>query len=458
MAFGTGEAVGRPTPARLMDRLNALARIRYQLLGGILFAVVLPFIIGADFALEVPTALNSPERTLVGSLLALTLGMWILRRMMEFPGIRALSFVLTSFASSYAVTILIFFFARVDYSRLQLALSFLLILPWSYLTVIIERRVRHPRLFVLPYGDAPRLAEVPGADWIMAPTGVQLRLPLGDAEDGDAGSQPEGLSEGPLGGLPPGVSGVVADLRVDLPPRIEEFLANCALRGIPVYHSKQIRESLAGRVEIDHLAENTLGSLIPSSLYFSAKRFFDVALAVLSLPLFAAVLAATAIAIKRDDGGRIFFRQRRVGYRGQVFTILKFRTMREGSENGELFTTDGDDRVTRVGRILRRYRIDELPQIINILRGEMSWIGPRPESERLSRWYANKIPFYVYRHIVLPGISGWAAVNQGNVAQLPAATGKLHYDFFYIKNFSPWMDLLVTIRTIGIVLTGFGAR
>jgi lipopolysaccharide/colanic/teichoic acid biosynthesis glycosyltransferase len=122
------------------------------------------------------------------------------------------------------------------------------------------------------------------------------------------------------------------------------------------------------------------------------------------------------------------------------------------------FTIDGDPRVTRLGAVLRRFRIDELPQIWNIVRGDMSWIGPRPEARALAEWYEDQIPFYSYRHIVRPGISGWAAVNQGNVAEIDAATAKLQYDFYYIKHFSLWLDLLIVAKTVHTVLTGFGAR
>jgi lipopolysaccharide/colanic/teichoic acid biosynthesis glycosyltransferase len=121
-------------------------------------------------------------------------------------------------------------------------------------------------------------------------------------------------------------------------------------------------------------------------------------------------------------------------------------------------TGDGDERITRVGRILRKFRLDELPQIFNIMKGEMSWIGPRPEAEVLSRWYQSEIPFYRYRHVVKPGISGWAQVNQGHVADVEQVHRKLQYDFYYIKYFSPWLDLLILLRTIKTILTGFGSR
>ena len=121
-------------------------------------------------------------------------------------------------------------------------------------------------------------------------------------------------------------------------------------------------------------------------------------------------------------------------------------------------TKDNDVRITPVGRFLRQTRLDELPQLLNVLKGEMSWIGPRPEALVLSQWYEREIPFYPYRHIVRPGITGWAQVHQGHVANVEDVTEKLHFDFYYIKHYSFWIDLIVVGRTIKTMLTGFGAR
>ena len=137
------------------------------------------------------------------------------------------------------------------------------------------------------------------------------------------------------------------------------------------------------------------------------------------------------------------------------------RTMRSvemDDERSAAMTKDHDDRITRLGHFLRKWRLDELPQIINILKWEMSWIGPRPEAQVLSVWYTNEIPFYRYRHVVKPGISGWAQVNQGHVADVHDVHRKLQYDFYYIKYFSPWLDALIFFRTIKTILTGFGSR
>jgi lipopolysaccharide/colanic/teichoic acid biosynthesis glycosyltransferase len=168
-----------------------------------------------------------------------------------------------------------------------------------------------------------------------------------------------------------------------------------------------------------------------------------------------------AIAIRCDSRGPALFRQKRVGHAGRPITIYKFRTMRPvdvEDERSAAMTQDGDERITRVGRLLRTLRIDELPQIFNILKWEMSWIGPRPEAEVLSVWYTSEIPFYRYRHVVKPGISGWAQVNQGHVAEVDEVHRKLQYDFYYIKYFSPWLDILILFRTIKTMLTGWGAR
>ena len=167
--------------------------------------------------------------------------------------------------------------------------------------------------------------------------------------------------------------------------------------------------------------------------------------------------------IRIDSKGPALYRQTRAGYRGKPFTVYKLRTMVDvppaatGTREAAI-TRDNDPRVTRIGRVLRRTRIDELPQIINILEGTMSWIGPRPEAQVLSDWFETALPFYRYRYIVRPGITGWAQVNQGHVAEEHQVLEKLHYDFFYIKNFSLWLDVLIIFRTVSTIVSGFGAR
>ena len=236
------------------------------------------------------------------------------------------------------------------------------------------------------------------------------------------------------------------------------------LSGVPVLHVKQAQEALTGRVEIEHLSENTLGSLNPNDTYLQVKKIGDFIAAVLVLLLAWPFFLLIALLVKIDSPGAAIFAQPRVGYRGKVFTIYKFRTMSaqpshaEGDARQSAMTSDNDQRITRLGRFLRKMRIDELPQVFNILRGQMSWIGPRPEAQALSKWYEGELAFYRYRHIVRPGITGWAQINQGHVTEVDDVLEKLHYDFFYVKNFSFWLDLLITFRTIRTILTGFGSR
>jgi lipopolysaccharide/colanic/teichoic acid biosynthesis glycosyltransferase len=252
-----------------------------------------------------------------------------------------------------------------------------------------------------------------------------------------------------------------------LPDEWEAFLADAALAGRIVYQVKQLSESLTGRVELEHLSENSFGSLLPALGYFYLKSVADFLFAVLILPFAIPVMAIASAAILLDDGGPVLFRQRRVGHAGRIFTAYKFRTMRSIDDRRErddddvrksLATDDSDPRITRVGRVIRKYRIDELPQIINILLGQMSWIGPRPEPEILTRWFVAEIPYYRYRHVVKPGISGWAQVNLGYVSGVDGINTKLQYDFYYIKYFSPWLDILILFRTIKTMLTGYGSR
>jgi lipopolysaccharide/colanic/teichoic acid biosynthesis glycosyltransferase len=216
-------------------------------------------------------------------------------------------------------------------------------------------------------------------------------------------------------------------------------------------------------VEIDHLSETSFGSLVPARGYFHLKTLIDFMAVVLALPLLLPIMLVAGLCILADDGRPVFFRQRRIGHRGTPFHVFKFRTMRVDHKAAvdarqAAMTGDLDPRITRVGRFLRKSRIDELPQIFNILLAEMSWIGPRPEAEVLSHWYVGEIPFYRYRHVVKPGISGWAQTNQGHVAKVEDIHRKLQYDFYYIKYFSPFLDLLILFKTLKTMLTGFGAR
>lgn len=412
---------------------SILIRKRFQFIGALLFAALVPWLArwllpGSMFE---PASLN----TLQANGIAVILAFWTRLSIETYPGIRRSSVILPAALTGHGVAVVWFLLTRFPYDRIGLAAGFILHVAWLYLLYIrAERKVRR-RIAVVPFGATGKLAQIESVDWH-----VLNRAQLHEARS---------------------CSAIVADFSADLPSEWEAFLADAALAGRIVYQVKQLSESLTGRVELEHLSENSFGSLVPVIGYFYLKGFADFLLALLILPVVVPLMVIVGLAIRLDSRGSALFRQKRVGHLGRLITVYKFRTMHvieAADERNAAMTRSDDDRVTSVGRLLRKLRIDELPQIINILKWEMSWIGPRPEAQVLSVWYTSEIPFYRYRHVVKPGISGWAQVNQGHVAEVDEVHRKLQYDFYYIKYFSPWLDVLIFFRTIKTMLTGFGSR
>ena len=166
-----------------------------------------------------------------------------------------------------------------------------------------------------------------------------------------------------------------------------------------------------------------------------------------------------AIAIKLESKGPAFFIQRRVGQGGKEFNMIKLRSMCLNSEvNGAQFAGEDDPRITRIGKFIRKVRIDEIPQFMNVLKGEMALIGPRPEQQAFVKEFEQKIPLYTYRHVVKPGITGWAQVTHGYADDEDSTKEKLAHDFYYVKNLSLWLDIMVIVKTIKTMISGFGAR
>jgi len=409
-------------------------RIRFQLGIGLLAAVLIPYGIRYQFDIRAGdlAALND---SLIATTLALIAGYYAFRRVSHYPGVRASYHIFPTFAATYGVALAVFFFLRLNYSRLHFLGSFVVCVGWYYVVYFKLQRQQRLTIGIVPFGEVEPLLQIEEVRWVT----------LGDPDAEEHGCD-----------------AIVADLRADIPDAWERFLADRALAGTLVMHVKQMEESLTGRVAIDHLSENNLGSLIPGIVYAKVKRVWDFGISVVLLPILLPFLLLVALLIRLDSPGPVLFRQERMGYRGEKFRMFKFRSMRVAAAGPDArdaaMTQDDDARVTRLGRHLRRYRIDELPQIVNILKGEMSWIGPRPEAVPLSLWYEAELPFYRYRHIVRPGITGWAQVRQGHVADVSDVLWKLQYDFYYIKNFSFWLDLLIVARTVRTIVSGFGAR
>jgi len=190
-----------------------------------------------------------------------------------------------------------------------------------------------------------------------------------------------------------------------------------------------------------------------------AKRISDLLFAGIGLIVAAPLMLLTALAIHLDSRGPIVYRQERVGEGGRIFTLCKFRSMRADAEAGTpVWARDRDDRVTRVGRFIRLTRLDELPQLWNVLRGDMSFVGPRPERPYFVQQLASAIPFYTERHAVKPGVTGWAQVKYRYGASIEDAMEKLRYDLYYIKHLSIVFDLTIVIDTVKVILSGKGAQ
>lgn len=408
-------------------------QLRYQLGGPLLFAAALPYGVRAATVSD-PRLLAILQQTFIASVIAIIVGTWLFRSVSNYPGVEASSYILPSFSIAYALVLLGLVFGRLEYNRAVLFFGYAGSIIWSYLVYSRLQR-KTLRIGIIPIGAVAPLRSLQSVHWIEIP-------------DPSSGFQK--------------VDAITLDLRADLPDNWERMLADCALAGLPVYHCKHLYESLTGRVELEHLSENSFGTLSPASAWMTLKHVLDWVTALAFVVSIAPIGLILALIIVLDSPGSPIFRQTRVGYRGRLFTVYKLRTMRPLThgvdERAVAMTQAGDARVTRVGRILRRTRIDELPQVINILKGEMSWIGPRPEADVLSRWYDTEIAFYRYRHIVRPGITGWAQVNQGHVTDVDDVRDKLYYDFFYIRNYSPWLDFLIIARTFMTVFTGFGSR
>lgn len=240
-------------------------------------------------------------------------------------------------------------------------------------------------------------------------------------------------------------------------------LLECKVKGIKVVELPTFFEREYRQVLLESLNPSwmVLGDGFRQSLVGAfAKRLFDLLVSGVLLVLCVPVLLVAAIAIYVESGAPVLYRQERVGRGGRVFTLFKLRSMLRNAERGGLarWAATDDDRVTRAGRFLRRYRLDELPQLINVLKGEMSFVGPRPERPAFVDQLVKQIPYYALRHGVKPGITGWAQVRYAYGASVDDAVEKLQYDLYYVKNHSLFMDLMILLATVEVVAWGKGAR
>jgi sugar transferase (PEP-CTERM system associated) len=243
---------------------------------------------------------------------------------------------------------------------------------------------------------------------------------------------------------------------------MDDLLA-CRLSGVPVTNLVGFMERVKGIVPLESLKASWLiygDGFRQGRVRSFIKRAFDVVVSATLLVLAAPVMVLAAIAIMLESPGPVIYRQQRVGRAGLTFDVLKFRSMRVDAEGDGTprWAATNDDRVTWVGRLLRRARIDELPQLVNVLKGEMSFVGPRPERPYFVAQLGQSIPFYALRLSVKPGITGWAQVRHAYCASVEDTAKKLEYDLYYVKNHSLFLDLVILLETVRVVLFGEGAR
>lgn len=232
--------------------------------------------------------------------------------------------------------------------------------------------------------------------------------------------------------------------------------------GIKVEEVHSIYERITGRILVEHLSPSWLifsDGFHKAPALMAGKRLFDVAVAGLALLISTPLMAAIALAIFFESGAPVLFRQNRVGQNGKIFSMLKFRSMQnEPADHGPQWTKSSDRRITRVGRFIRKFRLDELPQLVNVLRGQMSLVGPRPEQPAFVEMLEQEIPYYGQRHTLRPGITGWAQVKYGYGGSVEETRTKLEHELFYIKHLSLALDLAIVFETGKVLLSGRGAK
>ncbi|MFQ5596229.1 MAG: sugar transferase [Anaerolineae bacterium] len=255
-----------------------------------------------------------------------------------------------------------------------------------------------------------------------------------------------------------GVSDIILAITGEMHADLIHTLMTFQEHGVRVIPMAQLYEELTGRIAVEHVGSHwhimlPLDHPGTGNIYPGLKRAFDVLVATAGLVVLAVMLPFIAVALYLDSPGPLFYTQERIGKGGKPFRILKLRSMVPDAEkNGAVWAEEDDPRVTRVGRFLRRASLDELPQLLNVLRGEMSIVGPRPERPIFANRLAEEIPIYRLRHAVKPGMAGWALIHYGYSSSVEDALVKLQYDLYYIKHQSIFLDVVILLRTFGRVL------
>ena len=356
-------------------------------------------------------------------------------RLVSFPIRNPLLLFLLITISIYIVAIAVPAAFRFYYSRSFALLSLVLTLLWLVLGyLIVFRHQASKKIGLISDQYSEFLLTIPGYRWVLI--SIDNGPPSTDFDI------------------------IAADLHYPLSDDWKRFLADANISGTPIIHSAELYETLTGCVSLADISDVSIDNIATTHPnYAPYKRILDIFVVALFSPLLILLMTVIAVAIRIENTGPTLFVQERTGFRNRPFRLYKFRSMESKTETAApQFAQSDDQRVTRVGRFLRKHRLDELPQLINVATGSMSLIGPRPEQPDFAQQYARTIPFYAYRHSVRPGITGWAQVSHGYTSSEESTRKKLEHDFYYIKNVSPWLDFLIVLKTFNTILGGYGSR
>ncbi len=251
------------------------------------------------------------------------------------------------------------------------------------------------------------------------------------------------------------IDAMLVDFNHDLDENWMHFLAYCQNNAIPIIPLNTFLENTWGRVPVEMIKSSKTFTITTFKPYLLVKPVIEWCLALAGIIATSPVMLATALVVKMTSPGPIIYRQVRLGLNGKPFVIYKFRTMLNGAdEKGSYSTVENDERLTPVGHTLRKYHLDELPQLFNVLMGNMALVGPRPETVELSKVYADNIPYYFFRTTLKPGVTSWSHIHQGNVSGIELNKIKLSYDIYYMKHISPFIDFYILLKTVWVIVMG----
>ncbi len=435
----------RTTPHTERNRLASstarrqTAQLAWSFVGGITLLLSYGIALGLLWG-ELVTP-QFPQTVLWCSLPYLLAAHWIYSGA-GLPSAERTSLLLVTTAMPFLLLMLGFALLQQPYSRGAVLLVYVLSTAWFLLGNRLRRRLPLQRLTCLDPGIPELLNSWCGMDTLQ---NRDIELHPFPADNADLGAFMD-------------FDGVVLDRRVPSTTQRSQLLGRLKLSHMRLYSVEAVAELLSGRKMLPSKRDD-LWQMDGNPAYDVAKRVADVFAVLLTLPLWLPLCVAVGLAVRLDSRGPALYSQLRTGRDGHAFRLWKFRSMRHTpTPETAQFAKAQDNRVTRVGRFIRRWRFDELPQLVNVLLGHMSLIGPRPEQVEFVESFAMRIPAYTYRHLVRPGLTGWAQMQQGYADSEEGTKVKLSYDLYYVANYSVALDLLILFKTIRIVLNGFGAR